>query len=99
MTEYIQRWQCTGCGKIDDPQSCVGICQDHKVFPVYASEYEELRKELEVAQADLALLSAQMRQIVKTTPKHPRRERNYHALRELVRRTLDQLTNCHKPTL
>ena len=95
MIEYMQAWQCIGCGKIDAPQSCVGICQDHKVFLVYASEYEELRKQLEVARADLALLAAQMRQIVNTTPKHQEWERNYHALQELARRTLEQLTNCH----
>ena len=65
------------------------------MFLVYASEYEELRKQLEVAQADVALLAAQMRQIVNTTPTHEEWKRNYHALQELARRTLEQLTNCH----
>jgi len=95
MVEYMQAWQCIGCGKIDAPQGCVGICQDHKVFLVYSSEYEEMRKQLEVAQADVALLAAQMRQIVNTTPTHEEWKRNYHALQELARRTLEQLTNCH----
>jgi hypothetical protein len=94
MTEYMQAWQCIGCGKIDAPQACVGICRDHKVLLVYASEYEEVRKQLEVAQRDVALLAAQMRQIVNTTPKQQEWERNYHALQELARRTLEQLTNC-----
>jgi hypothetical protein len=93
--EYMQAWQCIGCGKLDGPQSCVGICQDHRVSLVYASEYEELRKQLEVARADLALLADQMRQIVNTTPKHQEWKRNYEALQELARRTLDQLTSCH----
>ena len=93
MIEYMQAWQCIGCGKIDAPQGCIGVCQDRKIFLVYASEYEELRKQLEVAQRDVASLAAQMRQIVNTTPKHQEWERNYHALQGLARRTLEQLAS------
>ena len=31
MTEYVKAWQYIGCGKIEAPQTCVGICQDREV--------------------------------------------------------------------
>jgi hypothetical protein len=47
----IKVWQCVGCGRIDDPQPCVGICQDSKVELVLASEHDaalaQLRHEAE----------------------------------------------------
>ena len=32
MAEYIQAWQCIGCGKIEAPQPCIGVCRDRKVL-------------------------------------------------------------------
>lgn len=83
--ETMQAWQCIGCGKIDGPQNCVGVCKDRKVELVYAADYEALRKELESAQEVIALLAAQMRQIVHTEP-HPQQwERSYRALQARAR--------------
>ena len=39
-TDYLQAWQCIGCGRIEAPQPCVGICQDRKVLLVDANEHE-----------------------------------------------------------
>jgi len=33
-------WQCIGCGKIEGPQACIGVCQDRKVEMVYASVHD-----------------------------------------------------------
>jgi hypothetical protein len=27
MTDYVKAWQCIGCGKIEAPQTCIGVCQ------------------------------------------------------------------------
>ena len=42
MTDYVKAWQCIGCGKIEAPQTCIGVCQDRKVQFVYASGHEEV---------------------------------------------------------
>ena len=34
MGDYIQAWQCIGCGKIEAPQTCVGVCRDRKILLV-----------------------------------------------------------------
>jgi hypothetical protein len=31
MKDYVKAWQCIGCGKIEAPQACIGVCQDRKV--------------------------------------------------------------------
>src|SRR5262252_1688753 len=39
--ERIKAWQCIGCGRLDGPQPCLGVCQDRKVELVPASAYDE----------------------------------------------------------
>ncbi|GAB4062752.1 hypothetical protein [Uliginosibacterium sediminicola] len=86
--EYMNAWQCIGCGKIDGPQNCVGICQDRKVELVYAADYEALQSRLDASQALLAVLSAQMREIVNTQPRNAEWERNYRALQARAAKAL-----------
>ncbi len=84
----MNAWQCIGCGKIDGPQNCVGICQDRKVELVYAADYEALQSRLDASQALLAVLSAQMREIVNTRPRNAEWERNYRALQARASKAL-----------
>lgn len=49
MTEPITAWQCIGCGRIEAPQNCIGVCQDRRVEFVYASEHAETAAELDAA--------------------------------------------------
>ena len=56
MTEYVKAWQCIGCGKIEAPQTCIGVCQDRKVSFVYAFEHEKALAQLKVARQSLTKL-------------------------------------------
>ena len=40
--ETIKVWECVGCGRIDHPQPCVGICRDVKAEYVRAEDYRRL---------------------------------------------------------
>jgi len=42
VIETIKVWECVGCGRIDHPQPCVGICQDRKAEYVRAEDYRKL---------------------------------------------------------
>lgn len=92
MIEVMQAWQCIGCGRIDGPQTCVGICQDRKVELVYAAQYKDMlseyRTQLVDANALIAKLAAQMRPIVNTTPRNAEWERSYRALQKYAREGL-----------
>lgn len=89
MPEVIKAFQCIGCGKIDGPQNCVGVCQDGRVELVYAAEYDALQEQLDAANAVIARLSAQMREIVNTTPRNAAWERSYRALQARAQRALE----------
>jgi len=77
----ISVWECVGCGRIDHPQPCVGICRDRKAEIVFASDY---RKALE----RIAELETVLRRIVGTTPRGGNWERSYRALQEQAQRVL-----------
>ena len=89
MPEVMKAFQCIGCGKIDGPQNCVGVCQDRRVELVYAAEYEALQKQLDAANSVIERLSAQMREIVNTTPRNAEWERSYRALQARAQRALE----------
>ena len=71
-------WECIGCGRIDDPQPCVGICQDKKVEYVLAADHDK---------AVSALLDV-VRMIAATTPKAGEAMAHWKALQERARDAL-----------
>ena len=42
IPDTIVGWQCIGCGRVDAPQPCIGVCQDRKVELVAAGDYLQL---------------------------------------------------------
>lgn len=87
MTETVKAWQCIGCGKLETPQTCVGICQDRQVELVYAHEHREALVRAH-AQADAMVLL--VRHIAWTTPREGEWERSYRALQVRARHALAQ---------
>lgn len=83
--QIVKAWQCIGCGKIEAPQTCVGVCQDRRVEFVYAAEHAEVVAGL---QARVAALEKLARQIAYTTPREGEWERSYRSLGERARRIL-----------
>jgi hypothetical protein len=93
MTDRITAWQCIGCGRIDGPQPCVGICQDRRTEFVYASEHDAALAQLARAQQRAGDLAVLLRQIAYTTPRQNEWERSYRALQARARQTLGTLTD------
>jgi hypothetical protein len=79
--ETIQVWQCIGCGRIDHPQPCVGICQDRKAEYVRAIDYADALERVE----DLENV---LRRIAFTTPREGEYEAAWRALQRDARRLL-----------
>ena len=79
--QRIKVWQCAGCGRIDDPQPCVGICRDEKREYVPAMEHDRL----------VACLAAVLRTIATTTPREAQAMRHWQALQRRAREVLDSL--------
>jgi hypothetical protein len=79
--DRIKVWQCVGCGRIDDPQPCVGICRDVKVEYVLAADHDR---------AVEALLKV-ARAIARTTPREGECVRHWRALQAQARRALESV--------
>ena len=81
MTERIAGWRCIGCGKVDAPQPCVGVCQDRKVELVLAGDYDALLSRTQELESALAL-------IARITPREGEWEASWRALQERARQVL-----------
>jgi hypothetical protein len=81
MAESFQAWQCIGCGKIDGPAQCIGVCQDRRVELVNAMDYR-------AAQARIEALEAVLRRIALTTPKDGECEPTWLELQRQARKAL-----------
>ena len=79
--ERIQGWRCIGCGKVDAPRPCVGICQDRRFELVDAADYDALRLRVQALEGALAL-------IARVTPREDRLAESWQALQGLARRLL-----------
>ena len=79
--ERIQGWRCIGCGKVDAPRPCIGVCQDRKFELVAASDYDALRLRVRALEGALRL-------IAHTMPREDKLAESWQALQGMARRLL-----------
>lgn len=80
----IKAWECIGCGRIEAPQPCLGICQDRAVELVHAEDYARLEKEYEHMR-ELVL------RLARTSPREGQWEAGYKAVQQRARELVAQL--------
>ena len=83
----IKVWQCVGCGRIDDPQPCVGICRDEKREYIPAADHDAAMAE---ARSELEVLRHIALELATITPRAGQWERSYRALAQRARKALFQ---------
>ena len=88
--ERFTAWQCIGCGKIEAPQECIGVCKDRKVQFVYAENYDELARQLDAGGGNNKEILEVLTRLAWTTPRNGEWERGYRALQAQARRLLHQ---------
>ena len=91
MNDYVKAWQCIGCGKIEAPQTCIGVCQDRKVEFVYASEHKDALAQLALARRQASALEALVRRLACTNPHKDGWEHSYRAMQAQARSALAAL--------
>jgi hypothetical protein len=74
-------WQCIGCGRIEDPRPCVGICRDEKAEYVLSADHDRA----------IAALAKVVRTIAQTTPRDTECLRHWRALQDEARAALASL--------
>ena len=88
MTDTVTVWQCIGCGKIEAPQTCIGICEDRKVELVHAWDHADALIALEESNEQRERLAAFVRRVACTSPKQGDSEATLRAFREQARALL-----------
>ena len=92
MIDTIKAWQCIGCGRIEAPQQCVGICQDRRVEFVYADEHAQALADLDAARHRTDALEALVRRLARTTPRAGEWESSYRMFQQEARAALAGLS-------
>ena len=85
MTDYITAWQCIGCGKIEAPQPCIGVCRDRKVLFVGKDEHEAALAEAARLQVQLDAVASMLLRFDRAAPRKGHWERAYRELQQQVR--------------
>ena len=85
MTESVNAWQCIGCGRIEAPQTCVGICEYRKVQFVNVFAHEQALAAAVAARREADILGVVVRQLAHTSPRQGECERSYEALQKRAR--------------
>jgi hypothetical protein len=84
--ETIKAWRCIGCGRIEAPANCVGICEDRKVELVGAWDYADVAVALEDANERIAALESVLARLAHVTPREGTWKASYLALQSDARR-------------
>ena len=82
MVERIQGWRCIGCGKVDAPRPCIGVCQDRRAELVLAADYDAVIARVEALEAFAKL-------IAHLTPRDGEWEASWRALQGKAQRLLE----------
>ena len=89
---FVEAWRCIGCGRIEAPRPCIGICQDRKVRLVDAVRHEGALARLREAEERAAALEGLVRRLAQTRPRAGAWEQSYRALQDEAQRVLAALS-------
>ncbi len=82
MPEYLDVWQCIGCGRVEEvPQTCIGVCRTVKRKLVDQKDYDAIALRLERYAEVLRLIAA-------STPRREACLEHWHALQSRARAAL-----------
>jgi hypothetical protein len=97
MTDYIQAWQCIGCGRIEAPQPCIGVCKDRKVYFIGRDEHERALAQAAALRDTLATVQAKLQRFTLAKPNAGQWERSWTALQGELRETLALIAAAEAP--
>ena len=90
----VEAWRCIGCGRIEAPQACIGVCEDRKVRLVDAVDYEAALALLKKTEGRAAALEGLLRRFAQTRPRSGAWEQSYKALQDDAQRMLTTMSRA-----
>lgn len=91
MSDPIAAWQCIGCGRIEAPQTCIGVCQDRKIFLVSMDEHKEALDQIQNLLTQTDAMQRLLTRIALLTPNAASWEISYRAAQSEARSLLATL--------
>ncbi len=88
MSEIIKAWRCIGCGRIEAPQNCLGVCQDRRTEIVEADAYRDALARADAAEHNYRALRSLVSQLARITPTAGHWQDSYEALQQRARKLL-----------
>ena len=89
LPDTLVAWQCIGCGRLEAPQNCVGVCQDRKVELVSAHDYAHARGALDDANERVAALESLVARLAHVTPRGDAWQSSYVSLQREARALME----------
>lgn len=87
--ERLTAWRCVGCGKVEAPQPCIGVCSDRKVELVDARVYDRALTRIGQLEAERDHLLEFIRMMARNKPHEGCWEPSYRHLQSLAEDMLD----------
>lgn len=87
--DYIQAWQCIGCGKVEAPQTCIGVCRDRKVTLVGMATHQQALDQIQRLYAELERARTILARLAHVQPRDGQWEASWRALAHQARGVLD----------
>ncbi|TGG92919.1 hypothetical protein E4656_12420 [Natronospirillum operosum] len=88
MTERIPALQCIGCGRLEAPQPCMGVCEDREVEVVSAIDYDTLLQAYRALRARQQRQQNVLQQLAWTRPREGQWETSWKSLQAQARTLL-----------
>ena len=85
----VTAWRCVGCGRVEAPQPCIGVCSDRKVELVDARDYDMALARLEHLEAEYDRLVQFVRMMARNKPHEDCWEESYLHMQMLAEGMLD----------
>jgi hypothetical protein len=92
MTRTLEAWQCIGCGRIEAPQTCIGVCQDRKIVMVDIDEHQQALAAAAELREQLREVRALLSRLALSTPHGGQWEQSWRALQQQARSLLTSLS-------
>jgi hypothetical protein len=83
--EYFPLWRCVACGAMGNSDTCMGVCDHHKLEVVRSVEYADLLDEATVVMEHLKKLTTLVHRIADLPQEETKRKNSYGMLRNCAR--------------
>lgn len=94
LPEYLQVWQCIGCGRIEMPQACIGVCRDKKVLLVGKDAHERALGEIERLRRLLDTTHSHFVRFAQCTPRPGEEGNTLAVLQAELRRWIQEVSDA-----